>query len=273
IGAYGRDIGTNIIELLWAVIRAMDRSNSKAMLRVGMTNPPYMLEHISELAKVLCHPRVYAFLHVPVQAGSTKVLESMRRLYKIEDFEKVCDTLLENVPGITIATDIICGFPGESEEDFGETLRILAKYQFPVLHISQFYPRPGTPAARMKKIPTAVVKDRSRRATALFESYTTFDRFVGTVQSILVTEVSTDGAYYVGHNKSFQQVLVRKDPRVLGHHVSVRITSATKWSMKAEILPESLMELSNVSVSRNPRRLPKQAAADGSVAEAVPVSG
>ena len=64
------------------------------------------------------------------------------------------------VPGITIATDIICGFPTETEEDFEETIKLVKKYEFPVLYINQFYPRPGTPAAKMKRLPTQEVIDK-----------------------------------------------------------------------------------------------------------------
>jgi threonylcarbamoyladenosine tRNA methylthiotransferase CDKAL1 len=112
IGAYGKDIGVTIVELLWEIVKVLEEHPSSAMLRIGMTNPPYILEHLDEIAKILNHPRVFGFLHVPVQAGSTKVLTDMRRLYEIQDFEKVCDTLLENVPGMTLATDIICGILG-----------------------------------------------------------------------------------------------------------------------------------------------------------------
>lgn len=65
---------------------------------------------------------------------------------------QVVDTLRELVPGLELATDIICGFPGETEQDFEETMALLEKYRFPHCHISQFYPRPGTPAARMKRV-------------------------------------------------------------------------------------------------------------------------
>jgi threonylcarbamoyladenosine tRNA methylthiotransferase CDKAL1 len=139
LGAYGKDIGVTIVQLLWEIVKVLEEHPSSAMLRIGMTNPPYILEHLEDIAKVLNHPRVYGFLHVPVQAGSTKVLTDMRRLYEIQDFEKVCDTLLDRVPGMTLATDIICGFPTETEEDFDETMRILEKYKFRVLHISQVF--------------------------------------------------------------------------------------------------------------------------------------
>jgi threonylcarbamoyladenosine tRNA methylthiotransferase CDKAL1 len=119
-----------------------------------MTNPPYILEHLEEMAKILSHPRVYSFLHIPVQAASDKVLRDMRREYTCAEFKRVVEFLRERVPGLTIATDIICGFPTETAEDFEETLALVRQYQFPVLFINQFYPRPGTPAAKMPRVPT-----------------------------------------------------------------------------------------------------------------------
>ena len=109
-----------------------------------MTNPPYILAHLDAVAEAMRHPSVYAFLHVPVQAGSDSVLERMRREYTVAEFEKVVDVLTEKVPGITIATDIICGFPGETAEDWERTMDLCRKYEFAELHLSQFYPRPGT---------------------------------------------------------------------------------------------------------------------------------
>ena len=110
--------------------------------------------------QVLNHPRVFKFLHIPVQCGSDKVLQDMKREYTRKDFEVLVDYLLEHVPDITIATDIICGFPTESEEDFQHTMDLLDKYKFPIVNIAQFYPRPGTVAAKMPKLQSGVVKDR-----------------------------------------------------------------------------------------------------------------
>ena len=121
-----------------------------------MTNPPYILDHLEEMAEILNHDRVYSFLHVPVQAGSDAVLADMRREYTVAEFERVVQFLRQKVEGITIVTDIIAGFPTETEEDFQETLRLVEKFQFPSLFINQFFPRPGTPAARMKRVPTQV---------------------------------------------------------------------------------------------------------------------
>ncbi|XP_043643571.1 threonylcarbamoyladenosine tRNA methylthiotransferase [Drosophila teissieri] len=234
-GAYGRDIGSSLPELLWQLVEVIPEH---CMLRVGMTNPPYILEHLEEVAKVLQHPRVYSFLHVPVQSGSDSVLGEMKREYCRQDFEHVVDFLRERVPGVTIATDIICGFPTETEEDFEETMTLCAKYRFPSLFINQFFPRPGTPAAKMERIPANLVKKRTKRLTDLFYSYEPYAERVGEVYTVLVTEVSHDKLHYVGHNKSYEQVLLPMRDNLLGTRVHVRITSASKFSMVGEILDD-----------------------------------
>ncbi|CAL8337761.1 unnamed protein product, partial [Gadus morhua 'NCC'] len=171
-GAYGRDIGTDLPSLLWRLVEEIPEG---AMLRLGMTNPPYILEHLEEMAKVLNHPRVYAFLHVPVQSASDSVLMDMKREYCAADFRTVVDFLKDRVPGITIATDIICGFPGETEADFQETVELVRQYRFPSLFINQFYPRPGTPAAKMEQVPAHVKKQRTKELSQLFHSYNPYD--------------------------------------------------------------------------------------------------
>lgn len=75
-------------------------------------------------------------MHICVQSGNDQVLDKMNREYYVKDFEQVCDYLIKNVPGITIATDIICGFPGETEEQFNDSLKLIEKYKFPVVNIS-----------------------------------------------------------------------------------------------------------------------------------------
>jgi threonylcarbamoyladenosine tRNA methylthiotransferase CDKAL1 len=232
-GAYGRDIGSSMPELLGALLEGVPEG---CMLRVGMTNPPYMREHLPAIAALLNHPRCYAFLHIPVQSGSDRVLHAMRREYTAAEFREVADALLAAVPGLTIATDIICGFPGETESDHAETLRLVQQYRFPVLNISQFYPRPGTPAARLPRIATHVVKERTREVSALFASYTTLDGLVGTEQRVLVTEVASDGVHLVGHTKGYAQVLLPAVAEHMGCTLRVLITSAAKFYCKADVL-------------------------------------
>lgn len=123
------------------------------------------------MAEILNHPRVYAFLHIPVQSGSDAVLTDMKREYHSQHFEKIMDYMIEqlvfyasldriyfSVPGIYIATDFICAFPTETKEDFEDSMSLVRKYKFPSLFINQYYPRKGTPAARMKKVGNIVVE-------------------------------------------------------------------------------------------------------------------
>jgi len=232
-GAYGRDIGSSLPELLWKLVEVIPDG---CRLRLGMTNPPYIMDHLDEMAKILNHDRGYSFLHVPVQAGSDAVLLDMKREYTIAQFEEVVYYLKERVPGITIITDIICGFPTETDEDFQETMELVKRHNFPSLFINQFFPRPGTPAAKMKRIPTQIVKGRTRELSEYFQTIKPYEGREGKIYRVLVTETSHDGNYFVAHNEFYEQVLVPKLPELMGKMFDVRITSTSKFSMIAELL-------------------------------------
>jgi len=237
-GAYGRDIGTDIATLLLSIVEVIPDG---CMLRIGMTNPPYVMDHMADIAAALRHPNVYSFLHIPVQSGSDSVLALMRREYTRDEFIRLAKYLTDNVPHVTIATDVICGFPGETDENFEETLSLVRMFKFPSLFISQFYPRPGTPASAMKQLSSEIIKERSRKCTELFNSYTTNDYLVGTTQRVWITEMATDTVHFVGHTKSYVQVLL--DPVEchrfgvgLGGSCMVKITSAEKFFTRANIV-------------------------------------
>lgn len=234
-GAYGIDIGVTIVDLLWKLVEVIPEG---CMMRIGMTNPPYILEHLEEVAKILNHPRVYAFLHVPVQSASDSVLMDMKREYCLADFKQVVEVLKERVPGVTIATDVICGFPTETDEDFQETMELVRLYKFPSLFINQFFPRPGTPAAKMPQIDAQEKKKRTKQISTLFKSYHPYDHKLGEIQQVLVTEVSHDKQFWVGHNKFYEQVLVPKEEGLLGKMVEVKIISTGKHYMMSEIIRE-----------------------------------
>lgn len=236
-GAYGIDIGTDLPTLLRALIKVVPEG---VMLRVGMTNPPYILRHLDAIAEVLNHDSVYGFLHVPVQAGSDDVLLAMNREYTSGDFCQVADVLREKVPGLTLATDIICGFPGETEEQFDETMALVQKYRFHIMNISQFYPRPGTPAAKMKRVPTQVVKNRSRKLTKLFESFDPYPALVGTTQKVWInTEVSDDQKFTVAHTKNYTKVLLPRDNSLIGCSAQVKVLSSARFHVNAEVVSRS----------------------------------
>ena len=116
-GAYGRDLGTDLGALLREVLPELPEDGS-TMLRLGMSNPPWMLDQLDAIAAALNHPAVFAVMHLPVQSGSDAVLAAMNREYTVAQFRHGVDTLVARVPALHVHTDVICGFPGESESDF-----------------------------------------------------------------------------------------------------------------------------------------------------------
>lgn len=241
-GAYGKDIGTSIVELLWKIVEHIPDG---CFLRIGMTNPPYILEHLEQMALILDHPRVYSFLHIPIQSASDAVLQDMKREYSSDDFRHIVDFLRSKIPNINILTDIICGFPTETEEDFELTLDLIRKYKFSSLFINQFFQRPGTPAARMRQVPTQERKRRTKLVSELFNSYTSYEKWIGKRFQVLVTETSHDEQYYVAHNKYYEQVLVPKIEFIMGKMIEVEIVECSKYSMMGKIVSD-LDELAKI---------------------------
>lgn len=156
-GCYGFDAGTNLAELLKKVVKIP----GDFIVRVGMANPNHILKIMPQLIKVYKNPKIKGFLHVPVQSGSDKVLGEMNRQYKVKDFEKIVAAFRKQIPGIYISTDIIVGFPTETDADFKKTVKLLKKVKPGKVNISKFYPRPKTPAAGMKQRPMEIMKKRS----------------------------------------------------------------------------------------------------------------
>lgn len=232
-GAYGRDIGSSLPELLRRLVAVLEPVDD-VMLRLGMTNPPYILDHLDEIEEILASACVYSFLHVPVQSGSDSVLLDMRREYTRADFERVVTRLGD---ACTIATDLICGFPTESEEDFLDTLELVRRHRFPVLFINQFYPRPSTPAASIRpRVATQEVKRRTRAVTQLFNEYEPLRARIGECLSVLCVDVASDGRHLVGHSKRYEQVLLEPDRRLIGRRVQVCVTDAGKHFMRAQVI-------------------------------------
>ncbi|CAB3408006.1 unnamed protein product [Caenorhabditis bovis] len=228
LGAWGRDINHVLPDLLDELVKVIPDG---CMMRLGMTNPPYILDHLEEIARILNHPRVYSFLHIPVQSASDAVLNDMKREYSRRHFEKIADYMIENVPNIYIATDMILAFPTENEDDFEESMDLVRKYKFPSLFINQYYPRSGTPAARMRKIDTVEARRRTALMSELFRSYTRYpESRIGEIHDVLVTEIAADKVSGVGHNKSYEQILVPLDDCKMGEWIRVEITGVTKFT-------------------------------------------
>ena len=205
------------------------------MIRLGMTNPPYILQHLDEIAAFLRHPNVYAFIHIPIQSGSNAVLEAMQRQYTAEEFCTIADALLEKVPGLTIATDIIVGFATESEEDHQQTMTLLKKYCLPIVNISKFFPRPGTPAARLRHIPSKIVKPRSAELSLWFKGIDPYRYLLNQLELVWIGSETSD-CFMVAHTKAFIKVLIKEENELRGKRVVVRITEISRFHVVGEIV-------------------------------------
>lgn len=137
--AYGLDIGTTLAELLEKIADLP----GNFMVRVGMMNPNNAKPMLKELIHAFSRPKVYKFVHMPVQSGSNAVLEMMCRRYRAEDYIQICQLLREKFPSMSFATDVIVGFPGESDEDFAKTMRLLELTCPDKVNVTKYSMRPG----------------------------------------------------------------------------------------------------------------------------------
>ncbi len=144
---YGYDIDTNIVNLLKKILE-MKRDFK---IRLGMGNPDFLPDYLDELIEVYKDSRMFKFLHIPVQSGSNSVLKKMKRNYNVETFVEIVEKFRKTHPLITIATDIIVGYPSETDDDFQKTVELMKKVKPDVLNISRFWARPGTIAKKKKQ--------------------------------------------------------------------------------------------------------------------------
>ena len=233
LSAYGKDIDTNLAKLLKDIVTI----NGSYMIRVGMANPDHILDFLDELIWVFKENKVYKFLHIPVQSGNNEVLKKMNRLYAIEDFEYIVKRFREEIPDITIATDIICGFPTETKKQFEDTMDLVKKIKPDVINISRFWSRPGTTAAKMKQIAGGEIKKRSSALTKLFHKIAKENnkKWIGRKCKIFVTEEGKNGTY-VGRNESYKQVIVNSDISLIGDWLDVEIYDVGCFDLKGRIL-------------------------------------
>jgi threonylcarbamoyladenosine tRNA methylthiotransferase CDKAL1 len=232
---YGFENGTNLAELLVAI----DSIDRDFKVRVGMANPKHMLPYLPALISAFKLDSVYKFLHLPLQAGSDRVLEEMKRGYTVKEFMSIVDAFRKEIPSISISTDIICGFPTESDADFEETLSVVKEMRPDTINISRFWPMEGTPAKRMKQIEGGVIKERTRRMTELFHSVA-LDRnkeWIGWSGKVFIDEEGTPGSWK-GRNYAYKQVVVRSSENLLGKSISVKVIDASSFDVKAEIVSE-----------------------------------
>ena len=206
-------------------------------VRVGMMTPNQAEPILDDLVEAFGSEKVFKFLHVPVQSGNDDVLRRMNRRYTVDDFRQLVTRFREAIPDISLSTDIICGFPGETEEQFADSLRLVKEIQPDALNISRFWPRPGTEAVGLDgQLHGRETKERSRELSSLWRGLLAERNrgWVGWEGEAVIDEVGRDGTM-VGRNLAYKPIVV-KAPVRLGEFITVKITEAKSSYLLGERL-------------------------------------
>jgi len=231
-GAYGMDINTNLARLL----KECSQISGKFMMRIGMMNPNHVLAILSELIEIFKSEKIFNFLHLPVQSGDNEVLRKMNRRYTIEEFKKIVEEFRKEIPDLTLSTDIICGFPGEDSEAFENTISLIKEVKPDIVNISRFFPRPNTPAEKMRQLNVKVIKNRSRRLSEIARriSLERNREWIGWEGEILVDEKGK-GFSWIGRNIAYKPIVIKSKENLMGRFLRVKITNAFPTYLEAEI--------------------------------------
>lgn len=233
LGTYGVDIDSNLIEL----VTMIDKIDGQHRFRLGMFNPNLVLDSINDLVQVVKSDHFFKFFHIPLQSGSNDILRAMGRRYTSEEWVRIVDAVRRTFSNSTIATDIIVGFPGETDHDFELTMDIISKVRPSVVNISKYGDRPGTAASNAQnKVDTSVKKDRSRRLTKLVNEILEENNksWIGWTGSAIVTEKGSRGGFMC-RNPSYKPIILNDDIE-LGEIVSIRIVKADRTHLSGEII-------------------------------------
>ncbi|MCW4044198.1 MAG: tRNA (N(6)-L-threonylcarbamoyladenosine(37)-C(2))-methylthiotransferase [Candidatus Bathyarchaeota archaeon] len=223
---YGKDIGTNLAALL----NALATVKADFTMRIGMMTPNIATPFLAELIEAFSNPRIFKFVHLPVQSGDDEVLKRMQRCYTVEQFKATVKAFRTAFPEITIATDVICGFPGETESAFRNTLALIKATKPDIINISKFFPRPHTAAAEMRSkfIDIAEIKQRSTVLAQLAKSISLErnKRWIGWKGKALVDEKGKTPNSWIARNFTYKPIVVHTSSNMLGKTVNVQITEA-----------------------------------------------
>jgi len=222
---YGRDISIDINELLETLLDI----DGDHRIRVGMMNVDTLKDIKDKFIELMEDDRIYSFLHLPLQSGSDKVLESMNRRYTAEEWKEITKDFRRKFPDLTLSTDMIVGFPGETEEDFEKSKEMVKEVEPDIVNVTRFSPREGTKAAGMeKKVHSREKKRRSKEMTDLrFEiSRNLNEGYVGRKTKALVLEEGKGDSLKARMDNYKVIVLKNEDEELIGEHVDIKVKDA-----------------------------------------------
>jgi threonylcarbamoyladenosine tRNA methylthiotransferase CDKAL1 len=235
--AYGRDSRTNIAHLLSKICEI----EGEFMVRIGMMNPLLTQKNQEELIHSFSHPKVFKFLHLPVQSGSDRILREMQRGYSTDSYFETVRAFRSKLPRLTLSTDIIVGFPSESESEFEESMELIRLSRPDIVNISRFGAREGTKASIMdNQIDSRSSKDRSTRMTHLVKEISAANNrdWMNWKGQVLLDEVGK-GAF-IGRNFAYKPCVIVEEEFLssephLGEFATVTVYDFTSSTLRATL--------------------------------------
>ncbi|MEH7109580.1 MULTISPECIES: tRNA (N(6)-L-threonylcarbamoyladenosine(37)-C(2))-methylthiotransferase MtaB [Bacillaceae] len=227
-GGYGEDMKDYNLAMLLRDLEAEVKGLER--LRISSIEASQITDEVIEVIKQ--SNIVVRHLHIPIQSGSNTVLKRMRRKYTMEFFAERLDRLKEVLPGLAVTSDVIVGFPGETEEEFMETYNFIKDHKFSELHVFPYSKRTGTPAARMEdQIDEEIKNDRVHRLITLSDQLAKeyASQFEGEVLDVIPEEEYKEGetsGLYMGYTDNYLRVVVPATEDMIGKIVKVKITKA-----------------------------------------------
>ncbi|WKZ49483.1 MAG: tRNA (N6-isopentenyl adenosine(37)-C2)-methylthiotransferase MiaB [Anaerolineales bacterium] len=233
VDRYGKDVpdGSNLAQLL----RIVHEVEGVERIRFLTSHPSYFTEELMETIAEL--PKVMPHIEVPIQAGDDEVLANMKRGYTQQDYRNLIETIRNKIPNCSIATDIIVGFPGETEEQFMETHRVLSDLRLDVAHLARYSPREGTVATR-RMVDDVSEEEKMRRFRLLEELQEGIvgeinNKYLGETVDVLFEEKVKNR--WRGRTPTNKLVFVESDEDLKGKILPVTVTWTGPWSMQANL--------------------------------------
>jgi tRNA-2-methylthio-N6-dimethylallyladenosine synthase len=223
---------TNFTNLLREV------SKIEGLERIRFTSPHPLHMDDEFIQEFATNQKICKSIHVPLQSGSTKVLKDMKRGYTKEWFLNRCEKIRSLVPNVRISTDIIVGFPGESDEDFKDTIDVINKVKFDQIFNFKYSPRPETEALNMQnQISDDISSKRLSDVIELHKQHQIehMDRYLGSTMDVFFEDLKPNGEI-MGFSDNYCQVFVKASEELLGQTAKVKIIQTNRTSLKGELI-------------------------------------
>lgn len=240
VSAYGLD-NCKVSLLPDLIKKILNRVKGNYLIRLGMMNPKNLVEISNEMLQIYKDERIFKFLHIPLQSGSNRILNLMNREYKKEDFIDIVEKFRRHFKELNLWTDVIIGYPGETEEDFEETLKLIKQIEPDKVNISKFSSHKIIPASKMKQVSS---KTKSRRSKILHNlcrkiAIERNKMWLGWEGEVLVDEF-IKGKGWIGRNYAYKPIIVCEDfntgKKIFGSFIKVRIKEFRGGFLIGEIL-------------------------------------